>query len=135
MKTSRPSIVFMAAAALALTGCADRRIFINSTPPGATVYLNDAEVGQTPCEVNFTYFGVYDVRLHKDGYEPLVTKAKADAPLHEQPGVDLVAMAVPGTKHTKIQWNFTLQPADNDVNALVNRADAMRQTSEAPAAK
>lgn len=109
-----------------LAGCVDRRITITSEPTGARVFLNDAEVGSTPCEVGFTYFGVYDVRLHKDGYEPLVTRATAKAPFHELPGVDLAAMVVPVTKRTRIDWHFTLSPAATDEAGLLMRAAEVR---------
>lgn len=117
-----------------LLGCVDRRLAITSEPPGATVLLNDAEVGATPCEVEFTYFGTYDVRLHKDGYEPLVTKAKAKAPPHEWPGLDLAAIAVPTTKRTRIEWHFTMTPAVVDDAALMARASELagRAAEQAP---
>lgn len=107
-------------------GCADRRIHITSEPTGAAVILNDAEVGVTPCEVNFTYFGTYDVRLHKAGYEPLVTKAKTDAPFHEWPGVDLAAAVVPVTKRTRIDWHFAMTPEVVDDAGLLSRATELR---------
>lgn len=121
---------------LLLPGCAERRIHISSDPSGALVALNDVEVGRTPCEVDFTYFGVYDVRLKKPGYEPLITKAEAEAPPHEWPGVDLAAMAVPVRKRTRINWHFTLQPAVEDRAGLLTRARELRETmgtsAEAP---
>lgn len=128
--------ICLAVGAALLSGCVDRRIHIASTPPGASVILNDAEVGVTPCEVNFTYFGVYDVRLHKAGYEPLVTKAEAKAPVHEWPGIDLAAAAVPTTKRTRIEWHFTLSPEVIDDAALLARAAELRgkavEGTEAP---
>ncbi len=130
--TPARAVLSAAAVCAAFAGCADRRITIDSTPPGAVVYLNDEEVGLTPCETNFTYFGVYDVRLHKEGYEPLVTRVKADAPPHEWPGLDLAAMAVPGVKRTSLRWHFDLAPATTDPAALLARAAAMRD-SESPA--
>ena len=116
----------LALLACALTGCVERRIVITSEPSGATVFLNDTEVGRTPVEVDFTYYGVYDVRLRKEGCEPLVTTAKASAPFYEWPGVDLVAMMIPVTKKTRIDWHFDLAPADADESALLERAKAMR---------
>jgi hypothetical protein len=113
-------------AALTLGGCIERRMFITSDPQGATVWLNDTEVGVTPVEVDFTYFGVYDVRLRKPGYEPLTTRAEAKAPLHEQPGVDLAAMAIPAKKTTRVDWHFTLEPVNNDPAGLVERAGELR---------
>ena len=119
------ALVWLIAAA-ALTGCTERRMFITSEPMGARVWLNNQEVGETPVEVDFTWFGVYDVRLHKKGYEPLVTTAEAKAPLHEMPGIDLVAMAIPGKEVTHIHWNFELVPtAENDAG-LLDRARALR---------
>jgi len=109
-----------------LTGCVERRISITSDPSGARVWLNDQEVGETPVEVDFTWFGVYDVRLKKDGYEPLVTTAEAKAPLHEQPGIDFVAMAIPGTSRTNIAWHFTLEPSEGKAEGLLDRAKELR---------
>lgn len=126
MKNSRVMALCALWSAAVAAGCVDRRIHITSEPTGAVVLLNDSEVGVTPCEVNFTYFGVYDVRLHKSGFEPLVTKAEAKAPFHEWPGVDLAAMAVPGTKRTRIDWHFTMQPEVVDDAALLARANDLR---------
>lgn len=111
-------------AAGALAGCVDRRIAITSDPTGATVILNDVEVGRTPLEVDFTSFGTYDVRLRMEGYEPLSTSAEAKAPIHEWPGIDLLAHAWPSTTRTRIEWHFVLEPARPDVDGLVERAMA-----------
>ncbi|MBL0927760.1 MAG: PEGA domain-containing protein, partial [Phycisphaerales bacterium] len=119
------ALVLLAAAA-PLAGCVDRRIVITSEPPGAMVTLNDAEVGRTPTEVSFTYFGVYDVRLEKPGYDTLITRAEARAPIYEKPGIDLVAMAVPVTKRTIVEWHFTLQPETTDPAAMVRRGAELR---------
>lgn len=107
-----------AAALAAAGGCIERRIIVTSEPPGATVWVNDAEIGRTPAEVGFTYFGVYDVRLRKDGFEPISTRAEAKAPLYEYPPFDLVAEALPGTNETVVKWHFVLEPA------LERRGDA-----------
>jgi PEGA domain len=109
-----------------LAGCVERRMVITSEPEGALVTLNDVEVGSTPCEVDFTYFGVYDVRLKKEGFEPLATKAEAKAPFHEWPVIDLVAMAIPVKKRTKVEWHFILEPVVEDRAMLIQRAEELR---------
>lgn len=111
---------------MGLAGCVERRMVITSDPTGALVMLNDVEVGETPCEVDFTYFGVYDVRLKKDGFEPLATQAEAKAPFHEWPVVDLVALAIPLKKSTKVEWHFVLEPAAEDRASLLERAEDLR---------
>lgn len=117
-----------AGAMLAGAGCAERIIRITSEPSDAMVTLNDVQVGRTPVEVDFTYFGVYDVRLTKQGYEPLATRAEAEAPFHEWPVVDLVAAAVPARKRTHIDWHFVLTPASEDPQGLIQRAAELRGT-------
>lgn len=123
----RIAMIGLVTGAGVLPGCMQRTIHITSEPSGAQVYLNDVEVGRTPVEVGFTYFGIYDVRLRKDGYEPLVTSAKTDAPMHEWPGFDLVAMAWPGGTETNIRWHFELSPSDIDEDALLERARAFQR--------
>lgn len=101
--------------AAVLGGCAERRLAITSDPPGATVWVNDVEVGRTPVEANFTHYGTYDVRLRLEGFEPIATSAQAKAPWYEFVGADLVTEAIPWGEHggvmTRVAWNFTLKPA------------------------
>lgn len=118
--------------ACALTGCLERRLHITSEPPGALVHLNDVEVGRTPCEVDFEFYGVYDVRLTLDGYEPLMTSAEAKVPAHELPVIDLAALVLPVKFKNDVRWNFTLTRADEDTDALLERARALRAEGEAP---
>jgi hypothetical protein len=114
------------ATALLLTGCVQRTISITSEPQGALVYLNDEEVGRTPLTVPFTFYGVYDVRLEKDGYKALWTKQSASQPVWEYMGPDLVAEAIPGAK-SEIKWRFTLEAkGPEDPDALADRARQMR---------
>ncbi len=125
-------LVVFCLVALIAGGCAriERRITITSEPTGAIVSLNDTEVGRTPVEVDFTYFGVYDVRLRLEGFEPIVTTAEAKTPLHEQPVIDLVAMMLPTTLKTHIDWHFEFEPADTDEAGLLQRANELRAQLE-----
>jgi hypothetical protein len=127
----RMGIVVAVACVTVLGGCVERRLAITSEPTGARVWVNDREVGQTPCEVEFMWFGVYDVRLKKAGFEPLVTTAEAKAPLHEQPGLDAVAMAIPGRDVTRIAWHFVMEPSAGRADGLVDRARGLRDAEAA----
>lgn len=99
-----------------LSGCGrqERVISITSEPSGALVWLNDVELGRTPVETSFTFFGTYDVRLALAGYEPVLTSREAVAPLHEAPGIDFVAAALPGTRRTRVEWHFELAALPTD---------------------
>ncbi len=112
--------------ALLLAGCADRRIHITSDPPGALVALNDVEVGRTPLEVNFTSFGVYDVRLQRAGYATLHTSAEAKPELHDQPLFDAISVAAPRRPRTDVYWHFVMDPLDANPDALIQRARELR---------
>ncbi len=117
---------------LLCTGCVRRTISIVSTPPGALVWLNDREVGRTPIEVEFLYYGTYDVRIVKDGYEPLITSGKADAPLWDVVGIDLAAELMPLDFHSRVEWAYQLEPLTNDEPGLIQRARDLRSQMDIP---
>ncbi len=114
-------------AALLATGCVERTIRITSDPAGALVFLNDEEVGRTPCETAFLHYGTYDVRLVKEGFEPYMGPAEASAPLYDLPGPDLVADLLPVRIGSHIDWHFTLQPVTDDDPAMIDRARQLRE--------
>lgn len=123
-------------------GCAERRIVVTSEPSGATVFINDVEVGRTPVAAGFTYYGVYDVRLRRDGFEPISTSAKADAPLYEYAGPDLITEAIPGGVLTEVKWHFVMSPTPElgpDKTAfeadLIQRAVRLRSSTEPASTK
>jgi len=120
-------------AAASLTGCVDRKIRVTSEPAGARVWLNDVEIGTTPAEADFKFYGRYDVRLEKPGYEPLWTNKKAYAPVWQWPGLDLAAELVPARLDDVVEWHFELEPAlettsdpDSLRSDLIQRAESLR---------
>lgn len=126
--------------ALLLTGCLERRLQITSEPPGALVWVNDMELGRTPLEADFTFYGNYDVRVRLDGYEPIQQRMTADQPLYEYPPFDLVAMAIPADFENVVKWHFDLKPALEKAEptadfekALIERAHATRDQLTEPA--
>ncbi|BAM02904.1 PEGA domain-containing protein [Phycisphaera mikurensis] len=124
------SLALVGGAWSASSGCGtDRFVTIQSEPSGALVHLNDQEVGRTPVTVPFTYYGVYDVRLRADGFEPLWTEHRAVAPFWEFPPLDLIGEAVGAD--VDLHWSFALEPSpdagDASTDALLGRARALRQ--------
>jgi hypothetical protein len=120
-------LIGLVGVALLTAGCVQRTINITSNPEGALVYLNDEEVGRTPCKVPFTFYGVYDVRLQKAGYQTLSTEHKAVAPGHDRIGMDLINELVPWTSHVILNWHFELEelvPVDEVLT--VDRARQLR---------
>lgn len=91
-------------------GCLKRTISVTTEPSGALIWINDVEVGRTPLETDFTFYGDYDVRIRREGYEPILTHMKAKPPLYEQPVVDLAADALPVQFHNVVRWHWVLTP-------------------------
>jgi hypothetical protein len=116
-----------------LSGCLERRVSITSEPPGALVTANDVELGRTPCEASFTFYGSYDVRVELEGYEPQRLKVVAQSPLYEYPPFDLVAIVMPWQIENVVPWHFKLerqlesvQPREQLEAGLLERAQALR---------
>lgn len=120
-------------ASLLVTGCVRRTITVTSDPPGALLWLNGREIGRTPVDTDFLYYGTYDVQLEKDGYEPLLTFSEAKAPWWDTIPLDLVSEITPGEKQSHITWHYQLQPRDDDAQALLERAKQARSMIGPPA--
>lgn len=118
------------ATAMSLHGCVERTITITSEPAGALVYLNDREIGRTPVDVEFVHYGEYDVRLVLDGYEPQLTSGDANAPVWDLPGPDFVAEVLPLHFTSELNWHYVLEPVQDEPEALVDRARAIRSELE-----
>ena len=111
MQWTSPIAVGLTLALLAAGGCVQRRMTIRSNPPGATVYVDDYEIGTTPVSTNFTYYGSRKVRLVKDGYETLTVLQSVPAPWYEIPPLDLVSENfVPGEVRDQRQFCYQLRP-------------------------
>jgi hypothetical protein len=100
---------------LLLGGCVRRTMVINSEPSGALVYMNGQEIGRTPIERDFTWYGTYDVQVRKEGYETLKTHSKVIAPWWQWVPFDLPAELFPLTDRHHLNYSLKVastQPAD-----------------------
>ncbi len=125
-------MIILSAVLLFNTGCVERFIKVTSRPPGAVVWLNDQEIGTTPITVPFTWYGEYSVTLRKNGYEPINTSRKAEAPLYQWPALDFVSEClVPFTFKDNHEWDFELTARQEvDQNKLIIRAERMKIQAE-----
>lgn len=128
-----PIIFALVTASVILPACVQRKIRVTSTPTGARVLINDQEVGITPVETRFKFYGGYDVQLIKPGYEHIHELRQAKAPLYEYPVVDLAATAIPADIKNTVVWHFDLTPVPEATDPeaarddLLNRAESMRE--------
>ena len=93
------------------SGCVQRRMMIRSHPEGALVYLNGQELGRTPIATNFTYYGDFEVKLVKDGYETETIIQPVPWPWYQIPPLDFVSENLVPTKiRDQRTLSFNLRP-------------------------
>lgn len=111
-------------------GCVERTLTISSTPPGALVTLNDMEIGRTPLNKRFIWYGTFDVQVRKEGYQTLTTTTPVIAPWWQWLGFDLIAELVPLPLQDEHKISYTLQPQSLvhvDPEAMVSRGQQLRE--------
>lgn len=111
-------------AAMAIGGCVERTMTLDSTPPGALVYLNDQEIGRTPLTKDFLWYGNYEVIVRAEGYETLKTTSNVKAPWWQWVPIDLFAEILPIPFKDHQQFTYTLTPASTqpaDPDGLMKR--------------
>ena len=129
MPSHRCTTAALAALALTAGGCLERRLSIRSEPAGALVYLADEELGRTPLEVDFTWYGDYEVTLRLEGWQTLKTHRDIDAPFWEYPPLDLACELMPWRITHEECWSFTLAPAETPTDeGLIQRAGELDPT-------
>jgi hypothetical protein len=91
------------------------------------VWVNDREVGRTPVELDFLYYGAYDVRIEHETCESIMTSRRIDAPWWDAPFIDIAAEALPVQMLSTPVWHFELSPKNNNLNDLLDRATLFRE--------
>lgn len=113
-------------------GCVDRQLTITTTPPDARVWLNDEDLGQTPVTASFQWYGDYNVRIEKPGYQTLQTHRLLKAPWYDTFPFDFLAQIVnPKRINDTYTWTFELEPRQPiSRDALISQALSLSQQLE-----
>jgi hypothetical protein len=125
-------LCLMLAVVVATSGCVRRRLTVRSNPPGATVYVDDQEIGETPVSTAFTYYGTRKIQLVKDGYETLTVKQKFKEPWYQIPPLDFVSenLVASELRDERIV-DFELEPQRVvPVPELLGRAEQLRRSTQ-----
>lgn len=129
-------LMFLTTLVVLCTGCVRRRMTVLSNPPGATVTLDDKEIGRTPLSTNFDFYGKRKFRLVKEGYETKTVLMPVRAPWYQWFGIDFISeVLLPGKLTDHKYYEFDLQP-DQIVprSELVGRAEDLRRLAHAEGA-
>lgn len=127
----RRSLILALLCCVALaTGCIERTITIETEPDDATVFLNDQEVGRSPVQVPFTWYGDYDLIIRKKGYQTIHTHHRVRTPWYQFPLIDIITECmIPFTVHDdRVLDTFVLTPRqDPTKEALLEAAAELKQ--------
>jgi hypothetical protein len=134
MHAAAKALALAATLGLAVPGCVERTITVRSDPPGALVYLDDVERGETPCTFPFNFHGSQSLVLRKDNYE--ITKQVIDvkAPLYSVFPLDIFFdLLCPFTIKENHAYDVVLQPVTKpDTEKLLLRAKELREQLQPP---
>ncbi len=129
-KFGRTAIVLLIGALLVpATGCVRRRLNVRSNPPGALVYVDNQQIGTTPCSVDFTYYGTREIRLVKAGYETLTVNQPIPMPWYQVPPLDFFSENLTPAK-IRDNRTVTFDMAPQIIvptEQLIDRANQLRQ--------
>ncbi len=116
-----------------VTGCVERRFRIESTPPGAAVFVNNEPYGSAPVDVPFTYYGMYNITLMKEGFQTKHIQQEIKAPWYQYPPIDFFAESIWPWQLTDIRpLHYEMQPLlQPNLDEIKRDAEEWRARSKA----
>lgn len=128
------ALALAAVLGLVVPGCVERTMTVRSDPPGALVYLDDVERGETPCTFPFDFYGDRTLVLHKDNYEIAKQVIAVKPPLYSAFPLDtFFDLLFPFTIHENHAYDVVLQPVTKpDTEKLILRGKELREQLQAP---
>jgi len=113
-----------------------RTLTIDSVPSGATIWVNgEKQASPTPVTIDFTWYGWWEVRLEKEGYESLSTEVHVKSRPDGYPLIDLPLERVAPDYHVRRTLRLVPldpDPEEADLQAVRERAEALRDRAGAP---
>jgi len=106
-------------------GCLERQLTIKTQPSDALIELNDELIGITPVTISFNWYGDYNVRITKEGFQTLNTHRLLKAPWYDSFPFDFFAQILPEKRVDRYEWNFVLEPK-KEVNQEKLLEDALK---------
>jgi len=137
MRTHRQWTFVVLLGLMIASGCVKRQMVITSEPTGAEVVVNQTWRGETPFVLPYKHAGVYDIRLEKPGYYPLMVREPVIGKWHDRMGPDLVADVAPVNINDIRKFHYKLEPiAEADpIEDILTRRDQMKERINRIAAK
>ena len=122
--------------ALASGGCVERFITVKSDPPGAAVTLDDVQVGVTPVDIPFVWYGKRILGVDHPGYVPVREVIALNPPWWQFIPLDFITdVLLPFTFTDRAEFSFPLEKAvatGSEADAVLKRAAELREKAGAP---
>jgi len=134
LPATRLALIVTASSGVLGSACVRRTLTITTDPPQALVFLNDQEIGRSPVNTDFVWYGDYDVIIRQEGFETLKTNWQVDPPWYQVIPIDFFAEVLwPGHWHDRHERHFTMNPARPPApNELMGRAAETREQALDP---
>lgn len=116
---------------LAPTGCVRRRLTVRSNPPGAQVFVDNQEIGATPCSASFVYYGTRSITVMKDGYRTEKILQTINPPWYEIPPLDFLSENLV-TREIRDERIVDVQLVPEEIvpqEKLLSRAQSLRDSA------
>lgn len=126
-------IIFCLMAFTIFAGCVERKMVIRSEPREALVFVDGEKVGQTPCDLPFTFYGTRKIVLEKEGYKAMTRDAHLNPPLYQIFPFDFIAEVIlPFKIMDTHEFDFTLekQNIDTDTEDILKRAKELKDKAQ-----
>ncbi|MEM6363526.1 MAG: PEGA domain-containing protein [Planctomycetota bacterium] len=104
---------------------------VRTSPPGATVSVDNQLIGTSPAASSFVYYGTREFRIEKDGFRTEVIRRKIKPPWYQWPGLDFVSETLwPGELRDERIIDVQLVPQTvAPTDEILQRADQLRMQS------
>lgn len=126
-------VLLLLAMVLGQVGCVRRRLTVRSWPPGAQVFIDDQEVGTTPCSTSFIYYGTRKITVIKNGYNTETLYHEISPPYYQYPPLDFITEnLLPNEIRDERVVDIQLSPEQLvPQNVLLDRAQGLRDSARA----
>ncbi|MBB3206378.1 hypothetical protein FHS27_002187 [Rhodopirellula rubra] len=110
------------------TGCVRRRMTVRTSPPGATVSVDNQLIGTSPAATSFVYYGTREIRIEKDGFRTETIRRKVKPPWYQWPVAEFVSETLwPGEIRDERIIDVELVPQVIESSEdVLNRAEHLR---------
>ena len=119
-----------------LGGCVERLVTVRSDPPGAVVKLDDEEIGLTPCEFEYSWYGTREISVELPGHRSIRRLVELPPPWWQFFPFDfLTDVVVPFTIRDRVNLRCSLDPEPatrEEAKGVLKRAAEGRRRLDFP---